>query len=128
MATKKAETQKEELKRLKSSYEKDLQTKKAASGKPSVKSYTAAREIQRRFGLKSDYGTGKKAEDLVKSETDAFNARLNQKEQRIEDLKKSTQAKEETMRDTNSRAQYQHERDAGDPNALMLSFEEWKKL
>ena len=37
-------------------------------------------------------------------------------------------AKEEAMRDANSRAQYQHERDAGDPNALMLSFEEWKKL
>jgi len=28
----------------------------------------------------------------------------------------------------NSRAQYQHERDAGDPNAIRLSFEEWKKL
>ncbi len=28
----------------------------------------------------------------------------------------------------NSRSQYEHERDAGDPNALKLSFEEWKKL
>ena len=28
----------------------------------------------------------------------------------------------------NSRAQYQHEREAGDPNAQRLSFEEWKKL
>ena len=89
MATKKAETQKEELKRLKSSYEKDLQTNKAASGKPSTKSFTAAREKQKRFGLTSDYGTGKKAKDTVKSQNDAFNARLNQKEQRIEDLKKS---------------------------------------
>ena len=28
----------------------------------------------------------------------------------------------------NSRAQYESEREAGDPNALRLSFEEWKKL
>lgn len=28
----------------------------------------------------------------------------------------------------NSRAQYEHERKAGDPNALQLSYEEWKKL
>jgi hypothetical protein len=28
----------------------------------------------------------------------------------------------------NSRAQYEHEKEAGDPNALRLSFEEWKKL
>lgn len=28
----------------------------------------------------------------------------------------------------NSREQYEHEREAGDPNALKLSFEEWKKL
>jgi hypothetical protein len=28
----------------------------------------------------------------------------------------------------NSYAQYQHEREAGDPNALRLSFTEWKSL
>jgi len=28
----------------------------------------------------------------------------------------------------NSRAQYENEREAGDPNALKLSFAEWKKL
>lgn len=28
----------------------------------------------------------------------------------------------------NTRAQYEAERQAGDPNALKLSFEEWKKL
>ena len=32
------------------------------------------------------------------------------------------------VRTPNSRAQYEHERQAGDPNALKLSFEEWKKL
>ena len=32
------------------------------------------------------------------------------------------------MNKTNSRAQYEHERQAGDPNALKLSFEQWKKL
>lgn len=31
-------------------------------------------------------------------------------------------------RATNSRAQYEHEKAAGDPNANSLSFEEWKKL
>lgn len=31
-------------------------------------------------------------------------------------------------RQENSRAQYEHEKNAGDPNALQLSFEEWKKL
>ena len=28
----------------------------------------------------------------------------------------------------NSREQYEAEKEAGDPNALQLSFEEWKKL
>ena len=30
--------------------------------------------------------------------------------------------------ETNSRAQYESEKEAGDPNALKLSFAEWKKL
>jgi hypothetical protein len=30
--------------------------------------------------------------------------------------------------ETNSRAQYESERDAGDPNALSMSYAEWKKL
>ena len=36
----------------------------------------------------------------------------------------------ETMRQraSNSREQYEHERKAGDPNALKLSFKEWQKL
>lgn len=33
-----------------------------------------------------------------------------------------------TVRETNSRSQYEHEKAAGDPNATKLSFEEWKKL
>lgn len=32
------------------------------------------------------------------------------------------------LRKANSREQYEHERKAGDPNALKLSYEEWKKL
>ena len=31
-------------------------------------------------------------------------------------------------RETNSRAQYEHEKAAGDPNATSMSYEEWKKL
>ena len=44
--------------------------------------------------------------------------------------KRLSASKEEAlkMRKPNSRAQYEHERKAGDPNALKLSFEEWKKL
>lgn len=38
------------------------------------------------------------------------------------------QEQEAQYRQENSRAQYNHERDVGDPNALRLSFEEWKKL
>ena len=30
--------------------------------------------------------------------------------------------------ETNSRAQYESEKEAGDPNALRMSFAEWKKL
>lgn len=32
------------------------------------------------------------------------------------------------VRQTNSRAQYEHEKAQGDPNALKMSFEDWKKL
>ena len=32
------------------------------------------------------------------------------------------------VRETNSRAQYEHEKATGDPNANSMSFEEWKKL
>ena len=33
-----------------------------------------------------------------------------------------------TVPEINSRKQYQAERDVGDPNALKLSFDEWKQL
>lgn len=32
------------------------------------------------------------------------------------------------VRETNSREQYMHEKDQGDPNALQMSYENWKKL
>jgi len=38
------------------------------------------------------------------------------------------QEQEERNRAPNSREQYQHEKEQGDPNAIRLSFEEWKKL
>ena len=38
------------------------------------------------------------------------------------------QEQELRMNKTNSRAQYDSEKKAGDPVALRLSFEEWKKL
>ena len=33
-----------------------------------------------------------------------------------------------TIAEINSREQYEHEKEVGDPNALRLSFEEWKQL
>jgi hypothetical protein len=38
------------------------------------------------------------------------------------------QEQEARMNKPNSRAQYQHEQEQGDPNALRMSYEEWKKL
>lgn len=35
---------------------------------------------------------------------------------------------EEDLRKINSVEQYNHEREAGDPNALRLSYEDWKNL
>jgi hypothetical protein len=46
----------------------------------------------------------------------------------MSDIKKSKDENAEKVREINSRSQYNHERSAGDPNALKLSFEEWKKL
>jgi len=40
-----------------------------------------------------------------------------------EDLKEISK-----FRNANSREQYMHEKEQGDPNAVRLSFEEWKKL
>ena len=39
-----------------------------------------------------------------------------------------TQGEVNQVLEINSRAQYEHERDAGDPIALRLYFSEWKKL
>lgn len=41
---------------------------------------------------------------------------------------KEADKKREESREINSRAQYEHEREAGDPNALQMSYSEWKKL
>lgn len=38
------------------------------------------------------------------------------------------EAEAAAQRAINSREQYMHERNAGDPNALRMSYEEWKKL
>ena len=38
------------------------------------------------------------------------------------------QEQEARSRAPNSREQYQHEKEQGDPNAIRLSYEEWKKL
>jgi hypothetical protein len=55
-----------------------------------------------------------------KSSGDASTALANMYEQEAENL--------EIRRQPNSIQQYRHEREAGDPNALKLSFEDWKKL
>lgn len=53
---------------------------------------------------------------------DAANQVANMYEQEAESLRQRAMPK------PNSRGQYEHEREAGDPNALKLSFEDWKKL
>ena len=55
-----------------------------------------------------------------KSRGDASNALANMYEQEAENL--------DVRRQPNSIQQYRHEKEQGDPNALQLSFEEWKKL
>jgi len=55
-----------------------------------------------------------------KSKADASNALANMYEQEAENLN--------IRRQPNSIQQYRHEKEAGDPSALRLSFEEWKKL
>jgi hypothetical protein len=55
-----------------------------------------------------------------KSKREAATALANMYEQEAENLDIRLQP--------NSIQQYRHEKEAGDPNALRLSFEEWKKL
>ena len=54
-----------------------------------------------------------------KAEKEAKNAMANMYESEAETMR---------QRASNSREQYEHERKAGDPNALNLSFKEWQKL
>jgi hypothetical protein len=55
-----------------------------------------------------------------KSKREAATALANMYEQEAENL--------DVRRRPDSIQQYRHEKEAGDPNALRLSFEEWKKL
>ena len=41
---------------------------------------------------------------------------------------RNVQTTEEDLRKINSIEQYNHEREAGDPNALRMSYEDWKNL
>ena len=83
MVTKKRETRAEELTRLKKSYEKDAKTHKEASS-----SFPEAWKFQKKYQIKGDYTGQRTTKEVLKSRNDASNARLNQKEQRIEDLEK----------------------------------------
>jgi len=56
-----------------------------------------------------------------KAEYEAANKMANDAEQEMENI-------QQRVYKTNSKAQYQHEREQGDPNALQMSYEEWKKL
>lgn len=66
---------------------------------------TIANDVRNRYLL----GTEDKKQKKINAENDNFTRKV--------DLPKA-----------NSIEQYKHERDAGDPNALNLSFEDWKKL
>ena len=49
-------------------------------------------------------------------------------EQGVERLVEEEALKTLTVPEINSKRQYEAEREAGDPNALKLSFDEWKQL
>lgn len=66
---------------------------------------TRANSVRNRYLL----GTEDKEQKKINAKNDNFTRKV--------DLPKA-----------NSIEQYNHERDAGDPNALNLSFEDWKKL
>ena len=61
-------------------------------------------------------------QNLRKKSDDEAYASANMRANMVE------QEQEARSRAPNSREQYQHEKEQGDPNALRLSFEEWKKL
>ena len=68
------------------------------------------------------------AESSAKNAEENFKTNLKTEEGRQINEKNTKFTREVDLPKANSRAQYDHERDAGDPNALQLSFEEWKKL
>jgi hypothetical protein len=67
----------------------------------------------------AERGTSTPLDKHYKAEKEAKNAMANMYESEAEVMR---------QRASNSRAQYDHERKAGDPNALNLSFKEWQKL
>lgn len=71
--------------------------------------YKVFEESNKNQGFGPNYKAGRQASEHL----------ANMYEAEAEDLK---------VREMNSRAQYQHEKAAGDPNATQMSFEEWKKL
>jgi|688.fasta_scaffold1128197_2 hypothetical protein len=54
--------------------------------------------------------------------------RLSTEAGREQNVKNESFAREVDLPAANSRAQYESEKEAGDPNALRMSFAEWKKL
>ena len=78
--------------------------------------------------INKGYIMGNTVRNKIEAEINKTMRRRSDEMMSEKDKETRSKAKEEAARDANSRAQYKHERDAGDPNALMLSYDEWKKL
>ena len=108
---------------------------------------TKARKLAEKIEKESRYGTNFSAKSRGDFLEDSPNAQAFVKglsssvqeiariPQALSRMDKSARSEEEMSeltreanRTINSRAQYESEREAGDPNALRLSFAEWKKL
>lgn len=74
------------------------------------------------YGAFADRRKGSILDPDYAASRDAARKQANMYEEEAEMLR------QRAMPATNSRAQYESEKEAGDPNALNMSFEQWKKL
>ena len=92
--------------------------KRAEESDKKSKRYAGSAEAYRAFESNQPYGFGPN----YKAGKEAAKHLANMYESEAEDLRqRATPA-------TNSREQYESEKEQGDPHALRMSYEEWKKL
>lgn len=96
--------------------EKADMLKRAGEADKKASRYASEERVYRNAAKNtSDNALGRSYKDARQ----AASQMANMAEQEAENLK---------IRATNSREQYQHEKEQGDPYATRMSYEEWKKL